>query len=107
MIIVVNFLIVIVKSSIFNYIFEQRETCLDKVKQIVDKAAANLQDTIRFFYLKPKYGELYPKVSDILSKISNQISDIRDPYFMTFEEIEILDKAASEFEERNKKAKII
>ena len=107
MIIVVNFLIVIVKSSIFNYIFEQlHETCLDKVKQIVDKAAANLQDIIRFFDLKPKYGELYPKVWDSLSKISNQISDIRDPYFMTFEEIEMLDKAASEFEERNKKAKM-
>ena len=56
--------------------------------------------------MEHKNGELYTKVSDSLAKIKNQISDIRDPYFMTFEDVEILDKAASEFERRKKKAKM-
>ncbi|PWA52818.1 cytochrome P450 [Artemisia annua] len=80
------------------------ETCLDKIKVIVDSAAATIEhfvDTFGRIY-EEEFGELHLQVWYDLSFISNQIKDIRDPYFITIEELEMHDIAATEYEEKLK-----
>ncbi|PWA61015.1 hypothetical protein CTI12_AA377250 [Artemisia annua] len=80
------------------------ETCLDKIKDIVDSAAATIEhfvDTFGTLY-EEQFGELHLQVWYDLSFISNQIKDIRDPYFITIEELEMHDIAAAEYEEKLK-----
>ncbi|PWA53169.1 hypothetical protein CTI12_AA445290 [Artemisia annua] len=80
------------------------ETCLDKIKVIVDSAAATIEhfvDTFGRIY-EEEFGELHFQVWYDLSFISNQIKDIRDPYFITIEELEMHDIVAAEYEEKLK-----
>ncbi|PWA45115.1 hypothetical protein CTI12_AA520500 [Artemisia annua] len=79
------------------------ETCLDKIKDIVDSAAATIEhfvDTFGTFY-EEQFGELHLQVWYDLSFISNQIKNIRDPYFITIEELEMHDIAAAEVSSRD------
>ncbi|PWA55250.1 hypothetical protein CTI12_AA430350 [Artemisia annua] len=80
------------------------EACLDKIKDIVDSAAATIKHFADYFgtLYEEQFGELHLEVWYDLSFISNQTKHIRDPYYITIEELEMHDIAASEYEEKLK-----